>query len=96
VVLGAEVTGRVLFEERGLGGVRLALRDLKRNRLIRLLTFKDGGFYVMGLPPGDYELGLANGLPAGVRASAAAVRFTVPAGGGEKRIEGLVLQLERE
>jgi len=95
VVLGAEVTGHVIFEERGLGGVRLALRDLKRNRLIRLLTFKDGGFYVLGLPPGDYELGLANGLPAGVRASATAVRFTVPAGGGEKRIEGLVVRLER-
>jgi hypothetical protein len=96
VMLGAEVTGRVVFDDRGLAGVRLALRDLRRDRLIRLLTFSDGGFYVLGLPPGDYEITLANGLPAGVRASATAVRFTVPAGGGEKRIEGLVVQLERE
>jgi hypothetical protein len=96
VVLGAEVTGRVTFEDRGLGGVRLALRDLNRGRLVRLLTFSDGGFYVLGLPPGDYELGLANGLPAGVRASAEPVRFTVPVGGGEKRVEGLIVRLERE
>jgi hypothetical protein len=96
VVIGAEVTGRVMFEDRGLGGVRLALRDLKRDRLIRLLTFSDGGFYVLGIPPGEYEIGLANGLPAGIRASAEPVRFTVPVGGGEKRIEGLVVRLERE
>jgi hypothetical protein len=96
VVLGAEVTGRVMFEDRGLGGVRLALRDLGRNRLIRLLTFTDGGFYVLGLPPGDYEVTLANGLPPGIRGSVEPVRFTVPVGGGEKRIEGLVVRLERE
>jgi hypothetical protein len=95
VMVGAEVSGRVVFEGRGLGGVRLVLRDLGRDRAVRLLTFTDGGFYAIGVAPGSYELTLANGLPPGVRASARAVRFAVPAGGEPKRVENLELVLER-
>lgn len=54
------IDGTVLTEtEHGyhpLSGVRLLLKNNKQEKIATIRTFSDGGYYVMGLMPGSYEL----------------------------------------
>ena len=40
----------------GVGGVTLLVTERRSGSHRTLVTFNDGGFYLMGVKPGDYEL----------------------------------------
>ncbi|TVP42678.1 MAG: hypothetical protein EA350_14965 [Gemmatimonadales bacterium] len=69
-----EVSGRVVKAdpagppgETGLAGAEILLSERGgRGRTHATTTFFDGGFYFMGIPPGDYELRLAPGILSGL------------------------------
>ncbi len=94
VVVGAEVSGGVLYRDRPLVGVRVELRELETGQVITLTTFTDGGFYVMGVPPGNWVASIPRSVLQGIGARSAPVRFTVPVGREEKIVEALVLTVE--
>jgi len=96
VVMGAEVTGGVLFEGEPLAGARITLRELETGRRISLITFSDGGFYTIGLLPGTYEVTISRTVLESLGAVAPPVRFVVPPGPGEKVVDAVVLTVERE
>jgi len=77
-----------------VGGLRVVMRDAATGARREATTFSDGTFYLLGLPPGTYDLGIEESLLAELRARAETVRFDVGRGGGQ-RIEGLTLVLER-
>jgi hypothetical protein len=58
VLPAAEVVGRVTLVTAGgarpLSGLRLELVNRESGRRFQTVTFYDGEFYVMGLPPGEY------------------------------------------
>lgn len=60
VLPAAEVVGRVVLGTRSgpkpIGSVRLVLVNRVTNRRFETTTFHDGEFYVLGVPPGDYEV----------------------------------------
>ncbi len=56
VVQAGVIEGRVVREERGVGGVTLVLTDRRSGARRTLVTFSDGAFYLLGVKPGDYEL----------------------------------------
>lgn len=62
VLPAAEVVGRVTFVTeagaRPLSGLRLELVNRETARRFQAITFYDGEFYVMGLPPGEYEVNI--------------------------------------
>ncbi|MGH7545564.1 MAG: hypothetical protein ACREKI_05210, partial [Gemmatimonadota bacterium] len=57
---GAEVAGRVLRAgprgPEGVGGLRLELANLETGRRTEATTFSDGEFYLLGVPPGTYDV----------------------------------------
>ncbi|HEY3280157.1 MAG TPA: carboxypeptidase-like regulatory domain-containing protein, partial [Gemmatimonadales bacterium] len=56
VVQAGVIEGRVVREGRGIGGVTLILTDVRTGARRSLVTFSDGGFYLLGVKPGTYEL----------------------------------------
>ncbi|MGH7657561.1 MAG: hypothetical protein ACREL6_04945, partial [Gemmatimonadales bacterium] len=58
VAPGGVIEGRVVRESmggiRGVGGVTLMLQDRRNGETRSLLTFSDGGFYAIGVKPGEY------------------------------------------
>jgi len=94
VVVGGEISGYVVFEDRGLAGVPVVLREMNTGAEITVLTFADGGFYKAAVPPGEYEVTLPEDVLEGLRALAPPLSIFVPPGAGEKRFEDLHLRLE--
>jgi len=94
VVVGAEVSGFVVFGEAALGGVPVVLRELNTGTEITITTFGDGGFYKAGVPPGEYEVTLPDALLDRLGAFAPPLSIFVPPGPGEKRYEDLQLRLQ--
>jgi hypothetical protein len=77
------IEGRVVRDGAGVGGVTLVLLDRSRGLRRPLVTFSDGGFYLMGVKPGDYELFIPVNVLDALGANAAALRFTlVPTANG--------------
>lgn len=80
---GAEVSGTVqVLGPRGvvpLGGVALRLRGERRGRVYDARTYSDGEFYVMPVPPGEYDVEVDTSYleRAGLRVRGP-VRVTVP------------------
>lgn len=68
--------------------------DGRVTRVTRTTTFSDGGFYVTGLPPGDYVVAVAPEALAARRwrETAATARLAFAAGGVV--VDGLVVRLE--
>jgi hypothetical protein len=95
VMVGAEISGFVLFDGEPVAGVSLILRELNTGAEVRTTTFRDGGFYRGAVPPGEYEVTLADAVLERLRATAPALSIFVPPGAGEKRFEDLTLRLER-
>jgi hypothetical protein len=95
VVVGAEVLGYVVLESQGMGGIPVVLRELTTGVEIRTLTFSDGAFYRAGVPPGEYEVTLPEEVAEQLGVFALPLHLVVPPGSGEKRIDGVVLELER-
>jgi len=95
VVVGAEVTGYVVLDGEGVGGVPVVLRELTTDAEIRVMTFSDGAFYRAGVPPGEYEVTLPEAVADRLGMFALPLHLVVPPGAGEKRYDSIVLQLER-
>jgi hypothetical protein len=94
VVVGAEISGYVVYRGEGLAGVPVVLRDLNTGAEITTLTFRDGGFYRGTVPPGEYEVTLPDEVLERLEAFAPPLAILVPPGAGEKRFFDLHLRLE--
>jgi hypothetical protein len=59
VVTASEISGKVERQvgsiATGLGGIRVVLMNLSKERLTELMTFSSGEFYYLGLVPGSYK-----------------------------------------
>jgi hypothetical protein len=66
VVPGSELTGTVtrdgLRGPTGIAGVRVVLRHLTSGRRFETMTFHDGAFYFLALPPGEFEVSVPDDL----------------------------------
>jgi hypothetical protein len=66
VVEGSEMLGRVLRDAVSgtvaMPGVPVVMTHLETGRRFETLTFHDGAFYFLALPPGDYTLTIPQGL----------------------------------
>ncbi len=84
--MGAVLEGRVTRKfgggAQGVAGVTLELRDVATGRRRSIVTFTDGTFYMLGVPPGDYELAVGARTLELLRQAAEPVRFTVAPDGG--------------
>ena len=94
VVVGGEVSGFVVMGERALAGVPVLLRELNTGAEIIIITFSDGGFYKLAVPPGEYEVTLPEAILQQLHAVAPPLSIFIPPGAGEKRFEDLQLRLE--
>ena len=77
VVESGIIEGRVIRGATGVGGVTLILTDRRNGTRRTLVTFNDGGFYLMGVKPGDYELAVAEQVLDALAADAAPLRFSL-------------------
>jgi hypothetical protein len=80
LVLGAVVEGRVLLGGAGVGGVGLSLVPVGGGARRTATTFSDGGFYVTGLRPGEYEVTIDRASLGALNATAAPARVSVRTG----------------
>ena len=94
VVVGAEVSGFVVMGNTALAGIPVVFRELNTGVEIIVLTFADGGFYKLAIPPGEYEVTLPETILQQLHAIVSPLNIVVPAGAGEKRFEDLQLRLE--
>jgi hypothetical protein len=94
VVESGVIEGRVSRNGAGVGGVTLTLTDRNRGTQRTLVTFNDGGFYLMGVKPGDYELTVDPRVLDALAADAEPLRFSlVPTANGIGR-DGLEVRLK--
>ena len=56
IVQAGVVEGRVVADGHGVPGVPLILQERRTGARREITTFSDGGFYVMGIKAGDYDL----------------------------------------
>jgi hypothetical protein len=77
-----------------VAGVRLLLRRHGSSQTVELVTFSDGGFYLLGVKPGAYQLSVDPAVLARLGLSAWPVGFTVPPSPDGASVEGLELRLE--
>ena len=75
-------------------GMRLVLRRHGSSQTIQVVTFSDGGFYLIGVKPGAYELSADPATLARLELSAWPVGFTMPASAEGATVDGLELRLE--
>lgn len=94
VVVGGEISGFVVMGEIPMAGVPVVLRELNTDAEITILTFNDGSFYKLAVPPGEYEVTLPEAVLQRLHAVAPPLSIFVPPGAGEKRFEDLQLRLE--
>ncbi len=95
VVVGAEISGFVVEGWTGLAGVPVRLLNLTTGKSTMLTTFSDGGFYGVGILPGDYEVGVPEEFLEAIEAAATTLEISIPAGFGEKRIDDLMILVVR-
>ena len=93
-VRGGEVSGRVLFNDTqtGVGGAPVVLRARTGERYTTT-TFSDGGFYLLGVRPGDYEATVDDSLLERLGARVAPARFTVGAARDAAIVENVEVRL---
>ncbi|HEU5049354.1 MAG TPA: carboxypeptidase regulatory-like domain-containing protein, partial [Gemmatimonadales bacterium] len=90
--VGAVLEGRVTRAfggaMQGVAGATLELTELRSGTQRRVTTFSDGAFYILGIPPGDYELRVGPRILEILRVTAAPWRFAIgPDGAGPASIE---------
>jgi len=71
--LGAR--SRVVRNDHRIGGVTIALTERRTGMRRTFVTFNDGGFYLMGVRPGDDELTVAPQVLDALAADAEPLRF---------------------
>ncbi|HLZ46273.1 MAG TPA: hypothetical protein VKQ05_11405 [Gemmatimonadales bacterium] len=94
VVESGIIEGRVSRNGTGIGGITLLLTDRNRGAQRTLVTFNDGGFYLMGVKPGDYELTVDQRVLDALAVDAEPLRFSLtPTANGIGR-DGLEIRLK--
>lgn len=94
VVVGAEVSGYVLLDGAVLAGIPVELRDVTTGATTSLLTYSDGGFYRLGVLPGEYDVTVPDAVLERLGAGVTPIRLSIPSEPGDKLYEGLLLYLE--
>jgi hypothetical protein len=77
IVQAGVVEGQVTRDGHGVAGVTLVLADRRSGARRPIVTFSDGAFYVLGVKPGDYELGVAPDVLDALGADVEPLRFTL-------------------
>jgi len=95
VVVGAEISGWVVLEGDVLAGVPVVFRELNTGAELLTLTYSDGTFYRAGVPPGEYEVTLPDAVTAALGVYAMPLHIFVPPGTGQKRYDGIGIELGR-
>lgn len=95
IVLGAEVAGFLLLDEAILPGAPVELRNLRTGATYTVMTFGDGGFYKVGVAPGEYDVTVPDMLLEELGATVAPLSISIPPGraADEVRWDDLVLHL---
>jgi hypothetical protein len=98
IVPGGVIEGRVVRRAVDstivVPGARLLLRRHGSSQTARLVTFSDGGFYLLGVKPGEYELSVDPAVLARLGVSARPIAFTVPSSPEGATVDGLELRME--
>jgi hypothetical protein len=98
IVPGGVIEGRVVRQAVdstvAIPGASLLLRRHGSSQTARLVTFSDGGFYLIGVKPGEYELSVEPAVLARLGLSAWPIAFTVPSSPEGATVDGLELRLE--
>jgi hypothetical protein len=98
ILPGGVIEGRVVRQTVDsvvpVAGLRLLLRRHGSSQTARLVTFSDGGFYLIGVKPGAYELSVDPAVLARLGLASAPVGFTVPPSVDGATVDGLELRLE--
>jgi hypothetical protein len=98
IVPGGVIEGRVVRQTVdstvAIPGARLLLRRLGSSQTVRLTTFSDGGFYLLGVRPGAYELSVDPAVLQRLGLSASPVEFTVASSADGDTVDGLELRAE--
>jgi hypothetical protein len=98
IVPGGVIEGRVVRQTLdstvAIPGARLLLRRHGSSQTARLVTFSDGGFYLLGVKPGEYELSVEPSVLSRLGLSAWPIAFTVPSDPDGATVDGLELRLE--
>ena len=90
VVEAGIIEGRVVRNGAGVGAATLILTDRRTGARRTVVTFNDGGFYLMGVKPGDYELTVTEEVLDALAADAEPLRFNLaptPTGIGRSDLE---------
>ncbi|MDX1450000.1 MAG: carboxypeptidase-like regulatory domain-containing protein, partial [Acidimicrobiia bacterium] len=97
VVMGAEVAGFLLLDGQTLAGAPVEFRNLRTGTVITVMTFADGGFYEVGVPPGEYEVGVPDMLLEELGATYVPLTISIPTGpaADEVQWDDLVVRLTR-
>jgi hypothetical protein len=77
-----------------VAGLRLLLRRHGSSQSVQLVTFSDGGFYLLGVKPGTYELSVDPATLARLELSAWPIGFAMPTSPDGATVDGLELRLE--
>jgi hypothetical protein len=98
ILPGGVIEGRVVRQAVdsavAIPGARLLLRRHGSSQTVRVVTFSDGGFYLIGVKPGDYELSVDAAVLTRLGLSARPIAFTVPSSAEGATVDGLELRLE--
>ncbi len=97
IVPGGVMEGRVMRETPAgaapVPGVKLWLTRRGSREVRALVTFSDGGFYVMGVKPGEYELSADAETLSRLGLGGEPLAFAMPASTDGATVEGLELRL---
>jgi hypothetical protein len=77
VVEAGIIEGRVVRNGAGVGAVTMILTDRRSGGRRTVVSFNDGGFYLMGVKPGDYELTVTEQVLDALAADAEPLRFSL-------------------
>ncbi len=77
-----------------VAGARLLLRRHGSSQTTGLVTFSDGGFYLIGVKPGEYELSADPAVLTRLDLTAWPVAFTVPTAPEGATVDGLELRMK--
>jgi hypothetical protein len=97
VAPGGVIEGQVLRETatglHGVGGVTIMITDKKSGARRTTVTYRDGGFYAMGVKPGEYEITVSESVLSRLGVTATPLNFTMVSSREGASVEGLNLVL---
>ena len=98
VVPGGVIEGRVVRQAADgaapVAGVKLLLKRRGSREVRTLFTFSDGGFYLIGVKPGEYHLWADGDVLSRLGLRGEPLSFTMPASSDGATVDGLELRLD--